>query len=243
MNRYLLTLTMAVLFGSLISVAQTSTTEVLFETTEGNIRIALYDETPLHRDNFLKLTRMHVYDSLLFHRVIKNFMIQSGDTNSKNAKPGQRLGTGYFDYTQEPEFRLPQIIHRRGCVAMAREPDVVNPEMRSSACQFYIVWGKRFSSAEIEKAQERLDTMTHGRVKLTPEMIKVYKSVGGTPHLDGQYTVFGEVTEGLDVVERIQKAETDEFDRPFEDIRILRATVTKDVPQATAPKVVRKGRK
>lgn len=243
MNRYLLTLTMAVLFGSLISVAQTSTTEVLLETTEGNIRIALYDETPLHRDNFLKLTRMHVYDSLLFHRVIKNFMIQSGDTNSKNAKPGQRLGTGDFDYTQEPEFRLPQIIHRRGCVAMAREPDVVNPEMRSSACQFYIVWGKRFSSAEIEKAQERLDTMTHGRVKLTPEMIKVYKSVGGTPHLDGQYTVFGEVTEGLDVVERIQKAETDEFDRPFEDIRILRATVTKDVPQATAPKVVRKGRK
>ena len=243
MNRYLLTLTMDVLFGSLISVAQTSTTEVLFETTEGNIRIALYDETPLHRDNFLKLTRMHVYDSLLFHRVIKNFMIQSGDTNSKNAKPGQRLGTGDFDYTLEPEFRLPQIIHRRGCVAMAREPDVVNPEMRSSACQFYIVWGKRFSSAEIEKAQERLDTMTHGRVKLTPEMIKVYKSVGGTPHLDGQYTVFGEVTEGLDVVERIQKAETDEFDRPFEDIRILRATVTKDVPQATAPKVVRKGRK
>ena len=243
MNRYLLTLTMAVLFGSLISVAQTSTTEVLLETTEGNIRIALYDETPQHRDNFLKLTRMHVYDSLLFHRVIKNFMIQSGDINSKHARPGQQLGTGDFDYTQEPEFRLPQILHRRGCVAMAREPDVVNPEMRSSACQFYIVWGKRFSSAEIEKAQERLDTMTHGRVKLTPEMIKVYKSVGGTPHLDGQYTVFGEVTEGLDVVERIQKAETDEFDRPFEDIRILRATVTKDVPQAKAPKVVRKGRK
>ncbi|MBR2114896.1 MAG: peptidylprolyl isomerase [Prevotella sp.] len=236
MNKHLLTLTMAVLFGSLVSVAQTSTTEVLLETTEGNIRIALYDETPLHRDNFLKLTRMHIYDSLLFHRVIKDFMIQSGDTNSKNAKPGQQLGTGDFDYTQEPEFRLPQIIHRRGCVAMAREPDVVNPEMRSSACQFYIVWGKRFSSAEIEKAQERLDTMTHGRVKLTPEMIKVYKSVGGTPHLDGQYTVFGEVTEGLDVVERIQKAETDDYDRPFEDIRILRATVTKDIPKSPVTK-------
>ena len=248
MNRYLLTLTMAVLFGSLIAVAQTSTTEVLFETTEGNIRIALYDETPQHRDNFLKLTRMHVYDSLLFHRVIKNFMIQSGDTNSKNAKPGQRLGTGDFDYTQEAEFRLPQIIHRRGSVAMAREPDNVNPEMRSSACQFYIVWGKRFSSADIEKVQERLDTMTHGRVKLTPEMIKVYKSVGGTPHLDGQYTVFGEVTEGLDVVERIQKAETDDFDRPIEDIRILRATITKDIPKAPvakpAPKApTTKGRK
>ena len=120
--------------------------------------------------------------------------------------------------------------------------------MRSSACQFYIVWGKRFSSADIEKVQERLDTMTHGRVKLTPEMIKVYKSVGGTPHLDGQYTVFGEVTEGLDVVERIQKAETDDFDRPFEDIRILRATITKDIPKAPvakpSPKVpTTKGRK
>jgi peptidyl-prolyl cis-trans isomerase B (cyclophilin B) len=148
------------------------------------------------------------------------------------------LGTGDFDYTQEPEFRLPQIIHRRGCVAMAREPDNVNPEMRSSASQFYIVWGKRFSSAEIEKVQERLDTLTHGRVKLTPEMIKTYKSIGGTPHLDGQYTVFGEVTEGLDIVERIQKAETDDFDRPFEDFRILRATVTKDVskPQNTSRK-------
>ena len=240
MKRHLLTLTMAVLFGSLTSVAQTSTTEVLLETTEGNIRIALYDETPLHRDNFLKLTRMHVYDSLLFHRVIKSFMIQSGDTNSKNAKPGQQLGTGDFDYTQEPEFRLPQIFHRRGCVAMAREPDVVNPEMRSSACQFYIVWGQRFSSAEIEKTQEHLDTMTHGRVKLTPEMIKVYKTVGGTPHLDGQYTVFGEVVEGLDVVERIQKADTDDFDRPFLDIRILRATVTKDIPKAPATKAAPK---
>ena len=228
MNRHLLPLMIAVLFGSLTSVAQTSTTEVLLETTEGNIRIALYDETPLHRDNFLKLTKMHVYDSLLFHRVIKDFMIQSGDTNSKNAKPGQRLGTGDFDYTQEPEFRLPQIFHRRGCVAMARQPDNVNPEMRSSASQFYIVWGQRFSSQQIEQVQERLDTLTHGRVKLTPEMIKAYKYVGGTPHLDGLYTVFGEVIEGLNIVERIQKAETDEFDRPFEDLRILRATVTKD---------------
>lgn len=240
MNRRILTLMIAVLLGSLTSVAQISTAEVLLETTEGNIRIALYDETPVHRDNFLKLTKMHVYDSLLFHRVIKDFMIQSGDTNSKNAKPGQQLGTGDFDYTVEPEFRLPQIFHRRGCVAMAREPDNVNPEMRSSACQFYIVWGKRFSSSDIEKAQERLDTLTHGRVKLTPEMIKTYKSVGGTPHLDGQYTVFGEVTEGLNIVERIQKAETDDYDRPFEDIRILRASVTKDIPKTTVTKVVKK---
>ena len=228
MNKQLLSFFVAVLFGSLSSVAQTSTTEVLLETTEGNIRIALYDDTPHHRDNFLKLTKMHVYDSLLFHRVIANFMIQSGDTNSKHAKPGQLLGTGDFDYTQEPEFRLPKIIHRRGTVAMAREPDNVNPEMRSSACQFYIVWGKQFNDQQIEKVQERLDTMTHQRVILTPEMIEIYKTVGGTPHLDGQYTVFGEVVEGLDVVERIQKVPTDKHNRPIEDVRILRATVTKD---------------
>ena len=230
MNWKLLFLVLAVLFGSLFSIAQTTTTEVLLETTEGNIRIALYDETPQHRDNFLKLTKMHVYDSLLFHRVIKDFMIQTGDTHSKNALPGQRLGTGDFDYTLEPEFRLPQIYHRRGCVAMAREPDNVNPDMRSSACQFYIVWGKRHSSEQIEQVQERLDTLTNGRVKLTPEMIKAYRFTGGTPHLDGQYTVFGEVTEGMDVVERIQKAETDEYHRPVDDFRILRAIVTKDLP-------------
>jgi peptidyl-prolyl cis-trans isomerase B (cyclophilin B) len=170
---------------------------------------------------------MHVYDSLLFHRVIKGFVIQSGDTNSKHARPGQRLGTGDFDYTQETEFRIPQIYHRRGMVAMAREPDNVNPDMRSSACQFYIVWGKQFDSDGIAKVQERLDTLTNGRVKLTPEMVKTYKTVGGTPHLDGQYTVFGEVVEGLDVVGRIQKTETDEYARPIEDIRILRATVVK----------------
>ena len=236
MNKQILILLVTVVLGFVSATAQTSTTEVLLETTEGNIRIALYDETPQHRDNFLKLTRMHVYDSLLFHRVIKDFMIQSGDMNSKHAKPGQRLGTGDFDYTQEPEFRLPQIFHRRGTVAMAREPDDVNPDMRSSACQFYLVWGRQLNSQQIEKVQERLDTLTHGRVKLTPDMIEVYKNVGGTPHLDGQYTVFGEVTEGLDVVERIQKVATDKFNRPLKDVRILRATITKDIPKAPVAK-------
>ncbi len=216
--------------------SQTKTTEVLFETTAGNIRIALYDETPHHRDNFLKITKMQIYDSLLFHRVIKDFMIQSGDTNSKHAKPGQLLGTGDFDYTQEAEFRLPQIFHRRGVVAMAREGEDKNPELRSSACQFYIVWGKVFDDARLAKVQERLDTMTHGRVQLTPEMMEVYKTVGGTPHLDGQYTVFGEVVEGMDVVEQIQGVKTDKNDRPLEDIRILRATVTKDLSQQSKPK-------
>jgi len=219
------------------AMSQTKSTEVLFETTVGNIRIALYDETPQTRDNFLKITKMGVYDSLLFHRVIKDFMIQSGDTNSKHAKPGQLLGTGDFDYTTEAEFRLPQIFHRRGVVAMARESDKVNPERRSSACQFYIVWGKIYTDDRIiAKVQERLDSATQGTVKLTPEMIEVYKTIGGTPHLDGQYTVFGEVTEGLDIVEKIQLAATDKNDRPLEDIRILRATVTKDLPEAKSQK-------
>ncbi len=208
--------------------AQNERAEVLLETTEGQIRIALLNETPLHRDNFLKLTRMHVYDSLLFHRVIKDFMIQAGDLNSKNAKPGQRLGSGELDYTLEPEFRLPQIYHRRGMVAAAREPDEINPEMRSGACQFYIVWGQQFTDVMIGRVLERLDTMTHGRVQLTPEMIETYKTVGGTPHLDGQYTVFGEVLEGMDVVERIQGAATDKYNRPYTDVRILRATIVKD---------------
>ena len=206
--------------------AQTSTTEVLLETTAGNIRIALFDETPQHRDNFLKLTREHVYDSLLFHRVIKDFMIQAGDLHSKHAQPGQQLGFGDYDYTVEAEFRLPKLFHRRGMVAMAREGDRVNPERRSSACQFYIVWGRVYDDARLMKIQERLDTTVH--VQLTPEMLEVYKTVGGIPHLDGQYTVFGEVVEGLDVVDRIQQSATDPHDRPLEDIRILRATVTKD---------------
>ena len=243
MRRILLSLSFFIGHLSL-SVAQS--TEVLFETTAGNIRIALYDETPQTRDNFLKITKMGVYDSLLIHRVIKDFMIQSGDTNSKHAKPGQLLGTGDFDYTTEAEFRLPQIFHRRGVVAMARESDKVNPERRSSACQFYIVWGKTYDDKRLAKVQERLDSATQGQVKLTPEMMEVYKTVGGTPHLDGQYTVFGEVVEGMDIVEKIQGVKTDKNDRPLEDIRILKATVTKDLPQpkaekkAVTKKVVRK---
>ena len=218
-------LALALMVGS--ANAQTSTSEVLLETTAGNIRIALFDETPLHRDNFLKLVKEHVYDSLLFHRVIKDFMIQSGDLHSKHAQPGQRLGSGDYNYTVEAEFRLPKIFHRRGMVAMAREGDRGNPERRSSACQFYIVWGRVYNDARLMKVQERLDTTAH--VQLTPEMQEVYKTVGGVPHLDGQYTVFGEVVEGLDVVDRIQQSATDPNDRPLEDIRILRATVIKDL--------------
>ena len=203
------------------------THEVLLETTAGNIRIVLSDLTPIHRDNFIRLVDEHFYDSLLFHRVIRNFMVQAGDPDSRHAEPGITLGEGDVGYTLQPEFRTPQLYHRRGMVAMAREGDDVNPSRRSSGCQFYIVWGKTFSSKDLESMQAHLDTMTNHSVQLTPDMFQTYRRIGGTPHLDGQYTVFGEVTEGMDTVERILRVFTDDYDRPVDDVRIIRATRVK----------------
>ena len=204
--------------------------QVLLETTEGNIRLALYDDTPRHRDNFLRLVEEHFYDSLLFHRVIKGFMIQAGDPDSRHAEPGQTLGEGDIGYTLEPELftKDGHLLHHhhRGVLAMAREGDDVNPERRSSGCQFYIVWGTRYSTNNLKTIGERLDSMTQHRVVMTPEMTNLYRKTGGSPHLDGQYTVFGEVVEGLDVVERIQRAYTDDYDRPVYDVRIIKATIT-----------------
>jgi len=196
---------------------------VVMETTKGTIELKLHDETPLHRDNFISLVKESAFDSLLFHRVIRDFMIQGGDPDSKNAAPGVMLGEGDKPYTVPAEFRLDKgIFHRRGVLAAAREGDDVNPEQRSSAMQFYIVWGRVFDDEGLDKVQQRIDQRTGGKVKLTPEMREVYKTVGGTPHLDGQYTVFGEVTKGLEVVDAIQQVATDENDRPLEDVRILR---------------------
>ena len=213
-----------IIMTSTMIFAQDKRRVVMMQTTAGNIRIELYNETPLHRDNFVRLVNEHFYDSLLFHRVIKSFMIQAGDPVSRHAQPGVFLGDSTLNYTIPAEIRTPQIYHKRGAVAMAREPDEVNPEQKSSSCQFYIVWGKRFSSQAIERVQERLDTIKGG-IKLTDEMISTYRKTGGTPHLDGTYTVFGEVTEGLDVIERIQAVMTDDDDRPVEDQRILKAIV------------------
>lgn len=197
---------------------------VVMETNKGNIELRLYDATPLHRDNFKNLVEEGAFDSLLFHRVIKNFMIQGGDPDSKHAEPGVLLGEGDRPYTIPAEFRLEEgIFHRRGALAAAREGDDVNPEQRSSAMQFYIVWGKVFNDEQLDYVQKRIDNYTDGRVNLTPEMREVYKTIGGTPHLDGQYTVFGEVVSGLDVVDAIQQSATDTNDRPLEDVRILRA--------------------
>ena len=219
----LLTLLAGVL---LLPSCKTKNVHVVLETTKGNIELKLYDVTPLHRDNFCALVKEHAFDSLLFHRVIRDFMIQGGDPDSKYAAPGQELGEGDRDYTVPAEFRLEEgVFHRRGVLAAARESDDVNPEQRSSAMQFYIVWGKVFDDKGLDRIQVRLDKQTRGRVKLTPEMREVYKTVGGTPHLDGQYTVFGEVVSGMEVVDAIQQVATDANDRPLTDIRILRAYV------------------
>ena len=201
--------------------------EVLFETTMGNVRVCLYNETPQHRDNFLKNVREGYYDGVLFHRVIENFMVQTGDSASRHAVPGQFLGAPSETYTVPAEIRFPQLFHKRGTLAAAREADAVNPERNSSMGQFYIVWGSRYSDASLDKVQQQLDERTSGKVKLTEQVREAYKEVGGTPHLDGQYTVFGEVTEGLDVIERMQEVETDGNARPVTDIRIVKATVVR----------------
>ena len=213
----------SLLFSLLTLPVSAQTNEVLLETTEGNIRIVLYDDTPLHRDNFLKLVDEHFYDSLLFHRVIRNFMIQAGDPKSKHAEPGETLGGGDLGYTLPAEINTSAHYHARGAVAMAREGDARNPQRRSSACQFYIVWGKTYSTKELEAIQEKVLENTKGQTSISSEMFWTYRKTGGSPHLDGQYTVFGEVVEGLDVVEKIQKVFTDDYNRPVDDIRILKA--------------------
>jgi peptidyl-prolyl cis-trans isomerase B (cyclophilin B) len=165
---------------------------VLMQTTMGDVRLELCDETPQHRDNFVKLVSEGYFDGVLFHRVIENFMIQGGDPDSRTAQPGQFLGDGGPDYTIPAEFRYPALFHKRGALAAAREGDAVNPEMASSGSQFYIVWGKVFTDEELDKMQERI----HNRVQFEGEVREAYKTLGGTPHLDGAYTVFGYVTEG-----------------------------------------------
>lgn len=201
--------------------------EIEMVTDSGKIVIVLYNETPQHRDNFLKNVKEGVYDGQLFHRVIKDFMIQAGDPASKTATKGQMLGDSDDKYTVPAEIVYPKLFHKRGAVAAARESDDVNPQRASSATQFYIVWGRKFSDNQLAWAQERIDKYTNGQIKITPEIGNIYKTVGGTPHLDGSYTVFGEVLEGLDIVERIQTATTDDNDRPINDIRIVKATVIK----------------
>ena len=244
-------------------------TLVKLETTMGNITVALYNETPKHRDNFIKLVKEGVYDSTLFHRVIKQFMIQAGDPDSKNASDTAMLGSGDVGYTIPAEFN-PKFFHKKGVLAAARQGDDVNPEKASSGCQFYIVTGRKFTEPQLlgmenkinEQREEALfeslarqhmkeiykmrkagdnagllelqDTLEaqareladkEEKFRFTPEQIKAYSTIGGAPHLDGSYTVFGEVTEGMEVVDNIEIAKTNRADRPIENIRILKASI------------------
>ena len=244
-------------------------TLVKLETTMGNITVALYNETPKHRDNFIKLVKEGVYDSTLFHRVIKQFMIQAGDPDSKNASDTAMLGSGDVGYTIPAEFN-PKFFHKKGVLAAARQGDDVKPEKASSGCQFYIVTGRKFTEPQLlgmenkinEQREEALfDSLARQHMKeiykmrkagdnagllelqdtleaqareladkeekfrFTPEQIKAYSTIGGAPHLDGSYTVFGEVTEGMEVVDNIEIAKTNRADRPIENIRILKASI------------------
>lgn len=271
------------LFGFLLSFAfllgfvgeassQSGETKILVETTMGNILLKLYNETPKHRDNFIKLVKEHYYDSVLFHRCIQNFMIQGGDPDSKKAQPEVMLGEGGPGYTIPAEFS-PSLFHKKGVLAAARESDLENPNQESSGSQFYIVQGKTFTDSLLKtaiakritkmklfneiikrpenkiyvdkynsftKAQKNdsamyyynlLDKMAEKELPttklhtFTDEQIKAYTTIGGTPHLDGSYTVFGEVITGMEVVEKIAAQKTDNNNRPLNDIRILKMSI------------------
>ena len=207
---------------------------VRLETTAGDIRIALSDDTPAHRDNFLKLADSGFFDGLLFHRVVKDFMIQGGDPESKNAPGGKALGEGNPGYLLAPEIDLPYLYHKRGAVAMAREGDESNPDRLSNGSQFYIVWGRKYKPKELRGIWSTLEEQTKGAFEGSNEMEQEYLSTGGAPHLDGLYTVFGEVIEGLDVVERIQESPTDSLSRPLSDIVIRHAVVEQKSKKAEA---------
>ena len=207
-------------------------TVVRLETTAGVIRVELSDETPLHRDNFLRLAREGVLDGTLFHRVIRDFMIQGGDPDSRvhqqadgtwlSPSRERPLGDGNVGYTLPAEFRLPWLYHVRGALAAAREGDDVNPEMRSSGSQFYIVYGRSWGANSLGKVRGMLDEKG---IEMNRDMWDSYLQYGGSPHLDGTYTVFGHVIEGMKVVKQIQSVPTDDHDRPLEDVILLRAIV------------------
>ena len=221
-------------------------TKLKIETSAGDIIVKLYNETPKHRDNFIKLAEEGTYEGTLFHRVIKDFMIQAGDPESKNAPKGKMLGAGDVGYTVPAEFVYPKYFHKKGALSAARQGDNVNPKKESSGCQFYIVTGKVYNDStllgmEHQMNQARLNNAFNAlaqkhmkeiykmagepEFRFTPEQVKAYTTVGGTPHLDGEYTVFGEVVEGMDVVDKIQQVKTDRSDRPEEDVKIEKVTV------------------
>lgn len=253
------------------TVQATGDAMVDIKTSVGDIRIRLYGETPKHRDNFLKLVEEGFYNDVLFHRVINQFMIQTGDPNSKGAPAGKSLGSGGPGYELDAEIVYPRLFHKRGALAAARTGDEVNPMRRSSGSQFYIVTGKVYNAGQLVQMEKQLqmqqmqsifnglatqyrDSIMNMRrnrdqaglqalqeelvkkteaeaaknpAKFTPEQIEAYSTVGGTPHLDGTYTVFGEVVSGMDVVSKIETTPTGAMDRPKEDIKIISMAIVK----------------
>lgn len=221
----------AICIGCGQQTTKTQPRRVSMLTTMGEITLELSDHTPIHRDNFLQLVEEGYFDSLLFHRVIENFMIQGGDPRTRDISGrefdpmGEETGNPRYWEDIPAEILFPTLHHHRGALAAAREGDDVNPQRRSSRTQFYIVWGRTFDDETLDAQQQRITRATGGTVVLPDSIREVYKSTGGTPHLDGQYTVFGHVVSGLDVVDRIQRTPTDSLDRPVEDVRILSARV------------------
>jgi len=201
-----------------VVVAFAQTNKVVIETDSGKIVLALYDNTPLHRDNMIKLVKEKFFDSTLFHRIIPTFVIQGGDPKSKNAQPGQMLGEGELGYRVPAEIN-DSAFHQRGALGMARDN---NPEKASSACQFYIVVGKKYTDGELDMIAQRT-----GR-QFTPAQREIYKTQGGTPSLDGNYTVYGIVLEGMDVVDKIVNMPRNQMDRPNTDIAMRRVYMMGD---------------
>lgn len=241
---------------------------IKISTSLGDITVRLYDDTPIHRDNFLKLASEGYYNGTLFHRVIRDFMIQGGDPDSKGAPAGKQLGVGGPDYTLQAEIN-PHLFHKRGALCAARLGDEVNPNRESSGSQFYIVWGSVYNPSQLKQMEKQMkqnqvvvtfnDLVSYHKEEImnmrrnrdraglqamqeqllkeaedickanpagfTEEQVQAYTTVGGTPHLDGQYTVFGEVTDGLDVVEKIQGVKTLRGDRPCDDVQVIAMTV------------------
>ncbi len=268
MNRFMLFMVLTLIISLLSCANETKQADdiVLIKTEFGNIKVKLYNDTPKHKENFLKLVREGFYNGLLFHRVINNFMIQGGDPSSKNAEPGVRLGGGSPGYTIEAEFMPEKHFHKKGALAAARTGGTSNPEKRSSGSQFYIIDGDVFTSGKLDTLEMRISSRrkndllrqyveaagselqsfqnnndpegfnirvaeiraevdsifeTSGmQFKLTPEQREAYTTIGGYPSLDGEYTVFGEVIEGLDVIDKIAEVETDENDRPLSDVKM-----------------------
>lgn len=199
--------------------AQEVETLVQIDTDMGKIKVKLFNDTPQHRDNFIKNVKEHRYDGLLFHRVIKQFMVQGGDISSKDAPIEQHLGDGDPGYTIPAEIVYPKYFHKRGMLCAARTSDDENPERASSGSQFYIVTGKFYTEMELDK-MEKAENRT-----FTPEERQAYMLEGGAPHLDNKYTVFGEVIKGMKVVDKIQFVETNEDDRPLKNIKIKTMTI------------------